>query len=352
MNPVILCTLFDINYVDKGLALFQSLERCEADFILYVLAMDERVKSIIEDINSNQIRVIDLEQILKYETSLSEKKQHRTKGEFCWTCTPILIEYVLQEMKAELCTYVDSDLFFYSSPRILINEFIDSKKAVGLTPHRFPDTVYGNKQLSQSGKYCVEFNTFRNCREGRRLLKIWKDNVLKKCSIDTGGDQLYLSDWGEKYSEVYDYQNIGGGVAPWNICNYRFRRKNDIIRVVEKKLETDMVFYHFQGIQYSDDGRININVFAHPDAGFVSHNIVNLFYIPYLNEIDDIRIRIKHKYGHDFYADGCGRTFSLVKFNFVKFVRGFVNRLKNESVLSAIDLVFRVIRKHEDIIRL
>ena len=44
----IYCTLFDSNYLDKGLVLYHSLCACEPDFRLYVFAFDERCREVLE----------------------------------------------------------------------------------------------------------------------------------------------------------------------------------------------------------------------------------------------------------------------------------------------------------------
>ena len=350
MNPVYLCTLFDKNYIDKGLVLYSSIKKNEEFFVLYILAIDEEVYRMLNDINDERIVLIRLTELEKKYSVLESLKEERTFGELCWTCTSLLIEYVLDVFKISNCTYIDSDLKFYSSPRIMIEEFEASKKDVGLTPHRFPNTINGKKQLQMSGKYCVEFNTFNNNDEGRRLLSIWKNKCLEKCSIKTGGDQLYLTDWGELYDSVYDYCNFGAGVAPWNLKNYKFIKKQNTVFVSDGSEMRAMVFYHFQGIQYSDDGRININVFAHPDAGFVSHRIINYFYKPYLYEIDKVRQLIKTKYNVDLYVDGCGRKYAPVKFDLKKFIKGLLVKIRTESLAAAFELIIRVFRKKEDII--
>ena len=44
---LIFCTLFDSNYLDKGLVLYNSMKKCLDDFRLYVFAFDERCENIL-----------------------------------------------------------------------------------------------------------------------------------------------------------------------------------------------------------------------------------------------------------------------------------------------------------------
>lgn len=46
-------------------------------------------------------------------------KRERSKAEYCWTCTSVIIEYVLNHFLVQSCTYLDSDLYFYSDPKII-----------------------------------------------------------------------------------------------------------------------------------------------------------------------------------------------------------------------------------------
>ena len=44
-NRMVLCTLYDSNYLDKGIALYYSLIKLEVPFKMYVLPMDEKCKT-------------------------------------------------------------------------------------------------------------------------------------------------------------------------------------------------------------------------------------------------------------------------------------------------------------------
>lgn len=343
-----LCTLFNSDYLDKGLVLYYSLKTVSDDFVLYFFALDQITYDVLIDLNFEKVVVIGPK---VFETpELIQVKEKRSKGEYCWTCTPVIIKYVLEYYGVDCCTYIDADLFFYQSPQILLKEFYNSGKAIGLIPHRFPDTCHGRVSEKRSGKYCVQFNTFLNRNDGKKLLEKWRIQCLEECSWEGLGDQLYISDWGEKYDCVYEYQNLGGGVAPWNLANYKLKNINGFWYVFQKRIRYKLVFYHFQNIQYSDDGRVNINVIAAPDGGLISRRTVQKIYYPYLKRIEYVRNELEGKYDLKCYSDGCGRKFKIIQFNLIKFLKSFYYKLRKESVWSAVDLLVRVIRKKSDII--
>ena len=96
-NTYALCTLFDHNYLDKGLVLYDSLVACSEDSILYVLAMSDRCYEVLSDMQLPRIvpiRLSDFE-----DDELLRVKPTRGVGEYCWTCTSSLILYVLRECK-------------------------------------------------------------------------------------------------------------------------------------------------------------------------------------------------------------------------------------------------------------
>mgnify|MGYP002512989613 CR=1 FL=1 len=87
------CTLFDANYLDKGIVLYYSLRTVCEDFMLYFFALDQITYDILMDLNLEKTKVIELKAFENPE--LIKVKEKRSKGEYCWTCTPIIVKYVL-----------------------------------------------------------------------------------------------------------------------------------------------------------------------------------------------------------------------------------------------------------------
>ena len=49
------CTLFDFNYINKGIALYLSIERYTSDFVLYIMAMDKKCFALLKTINLKNV---------------------------------------------------------------------------------------------------------------------------------------------------------------------------------------------------------------------------------------------------------------------------------------------------------
>lgn len=347
-KELVFCTLFDSYYLDKGIALINSLNKVCEKFDLYVLAFDDETEKILKKISFSNVRVISLRQFETQE--LLELKKIRTKAEYCWTCTPFLIEYIFNKYCVDYCTYIDADMYFYCSPASLLQDFIYSGACVGLTEHLFPKTVHGEKLLKSSGKYCVQFNTFKNNDAGRKLLNLWKSQCVEECTEEKCGDQLYLTDWGDKYLNVFEYENPGAGVAPWNLMNYKVKGDFPYFTILHKMKRYNIVFYHFQGIAYSGDGMIKMNVLSWLDNGFIPRRTVQKIYYPYLAELESIRLFLKREHGLDISSNSGRAKFEQVKFELPKFLKAMYEKIQDRNYYGAIDLVARVLRKRQDVV--
>jgi hypothetical protein len=187
------------------------------------------------------------------------------------------------------CTYVDADILFYSDPRILVNEMGD--KSVLITSHRYT-SVYNQSAIS--GKYCVQFITFKNDERGMKVLNWWKDSCIEWCyaKVEDGkfGDQKYLDEFEKRFEGVCELKNLGGGLAPWNIQQYEFNRENDklIGTEIETNLKFEPIFFHFHGLKFY---RNNVVCYI-GELYEINKQIQNLFYKPYVKLLDAAKERI------------------------------------------------------------
>lgn len=240
------CTLFDINYLPRGLVLYRSLERhCEA-FRLRVFCMDDQTKELLEQLRLPQLQAIGLDELEAHDRELLAVKPTRTQVEYCWTATPAVCAYALEtEPEIEAITYLDADLMFFRDPEPIWREFGDD--SVLIVPHRYAGR-WRQQELTQ-GTYNVEFMTFRRDERGLEALHWWRERCLEWCyaRVEDGkmGDQKYLDDWPERFAGVHVLEHPGGGLAPWNVECYELARQNGSVLVDDREL----VFYHYHSLR-------------------------------------------------------------------------------------------------------
>lgn len=279
------CTLFDSNYLSRGLALYRSLEHVCGEFHLYIFAFDDRSLNVLRKLTLPHATIIPLSDF--EDDALRTVKPTRSKGEYCWTATSSTILYVLDHFSVEQCTYLDADMLFFHSPAVLFDEMKDH--SVLITEHRYSPR-YNKETLS--GKYCVQFVSFRNNEQGLTALRWWRDRCLEWCyaRFEDGkfGDQKYLDDWTTRFSGVHELQHLGGGMAAWNVQQYDIVQKNDTLfgREISSGKEFSVIFYHFHYLRFLAGNRIELG------RRLLSEAVLNLLYVPYLRALEDARQEI------------------------------------------------------------
>src|SRR5689334_16947120 len=91
------CTLFDSNYLTRGLALYESLEKVCTSFHLYVVTFDDKAYDFLSNAKLAHLTAISL--IDFEDPGLRKIKPTRSSAEYCWTCTPSVILYCLNRYR-------------------------------------------------------------------------------------------------------------------------------------------------------------------------------------------------------------------------------------------------------------
>ena len=287
------CTLFDSYYLTRGVALYRSLELYCDNFHLYIFSFDEKSYIILEKLNLIHATIISLKDFENID--LIRIKPTRTVAEYRWTCTASTIWYSIHKFNLDHCTYLDADMLFFSSPRPIYEEI--GSNSVGITPHNFSPKL---KSSEIYGKYCVQFNYFKNDSDGLKALNWWKNICIEWCYAkmedDKYGDQKYLDYFKEKFNNVCEISHIGAGVAPWNISKYAIESIENIIMICQKKKMIEkypLIFYHFQGLKFNDNKDV---VIAEPSFLKIPESGLKYIYEPYINQLIAIKRSIDGNY--------------------------------------------------------
>lgn len=272
------CTYFDNNYLDRGLALYQSLtEQCQP-FRLWILCLDDEVYRTLIEMNLPEVTLIPMSVFEWNDDKLKEAKLNRSLVEYYFTITPVLISKILDTNPSiDTLTYLDADVYFFAPIEPLYKEL--EKGSVLIVGHNFSQS---RKYLEKYGIYNVGLLSFRNNKNGLTCLNWWKERCLEWCydRLEDGkfADQKYLDDWPERFVGVIVCQNKGVGVAPWNIEDYTGQ---------------PIIMYHYHGLKRVNKKMWDIDVSGYTDKK-VSKKTIDSIYCPYLKELNKIPTPQRH----------------------------------------------------------
>ena len=258
-------TVLNHKFLPQLLALHDSMLAHCGNFKLYVICIDRALVEQLEIIKLPDTELIDLEKIEASYARMQHIKASRNLREYCWTLASFSFSMVKNVFPAinEL-TYLDTDLFFFSSPECFFKELDESGKDILITEHAFaPEHKY---LQAESGLFCVQFITVKYTRPAEAVIKEWQDLCEESCSekVENGkfGDQKYLEQWPDKYPDIVNVlKQQDKTSAPWNINYY----------------SGTPVFYHFHGFR------------------LLSDRVVKRFILPY--SVNSARAWIYIKYG-------------------------------------------------------
>ena len=116
-----LCTYFDKNYLSKFLTCMDSVINHDKDVMFYCLCLDDYTYNYLNNLNNKNLTLISLNEVEDCFLELKYAKKNREKVEYYFTLSPFLPLYILKNFSVEVINYIDSDLYFFDSPRKIID---------------------------------------------------------------------------------------------------------------------------------------------------------------------------------------------------------------------------------------
>ena len=276
----VFCTIFDKNYLVQALALHQSLKTHANKFKLYCLALDDLSTAALRTLAHPEIVVVTLADI--DQSQLPHIRAQMSWAQLCWSMQPLFCLHILDLGESHV-TYLETDSMFFSDPLVLLKEI--GNRSVSLVPHHF--SAEFKKFESESGRFCVQFNFFRNDANARSCLNYWLNRCLeyRKDLPFTLPGQLCLNDWEKMFLGVAVIENQGAGVAPWNIQQYRITKVKEQVYVDK----TPVVFFHYHQFSRYQNGDFELGLYP------ISVGAYEYFYKPYIQMLLDIEDELKKK---------------------------------------------------------
>ncbi len=238
-------TLFDRNYLVKGLCLYHSMEKYAGDFCLHILALDGSTARLLSQQDLPHATITPLAMLLEnsaHKDAIQLAQANRTWQEFCWTMGSVWLRDCVE--RYGVSTYLDADAWFMSDPEPVYAEIGDAVAAV--TPHRYTP---GHEGGYANGIYNVNFVYVTP--QGLPFATEWADLCLDWCfyrhSEGRFADQKYLDQLVPKHG-VHVIRHVGVNLAPWNQKQYAYSLRDGQLLVED----VPAILYHM----HEFDGRV------------------------------------------------------------------------------------------------
>lgn len=261
-------TIFDINYLSRGLLLLKTMREHHNDFSLFIVCLDEDVKAYFLKNKYEEVTLVTLSEIENEYPQLLSVKATRKKVDYIFTLSPFYPSYILtKNPQIPFICSLDADQYFFGSCESAFAAL--DQYSVLIMPHRFPERL---KAAETFGKYNVSFQIFKNNETGNSCLSLWRKQCLEWCKdeLEDGkfADQKYLDGWPERFgNEVGEIKDIGIGLAPWNLEGNKIEIKNGELLVGNQVLK----LFHYQGLRFHSSKIIDSGLFCYfvrPQPGF------------------------------------------------------------------------------------
>ncbi|MBW4032842.1 MAG: hypothetical protein HIU88_09275 [Acidobacteria bacterium] len=249
--PRAYATYFDSGYLSRGLTLIDSLRRHGDEAPIWILTLDDAAKQYLDDAALPHVMTLTIADIEAAEPTLLPLKTQRSRMEYYFTATPLLMKWVMarQSDPETVVIYLDADLYFFDDPSRVLDAL--GTGSVGIIEHKYPPRT--QKTLAKYGRYNVGWVGIRCDEPGWACARWWGDSTLAWCSDkpDAGryADQGYLNAFPDRFEGVVVLPSLGFNLAPWNTAKVAVMTSADSVTVSDGDRRDALVFFHFHGLR-------------------------------------------------------------------------------------------------------
>lgn len=312
------CTYFDSGYLARGLALIESLRAHGDDAPVWVLTLDDAAKKYLDSVGIPDVFTLTIADIEAAEPQLLPLKASRSRMEYFFTSTPLLMRWVLGRYEDPATTtviYLDSDLYFFDDPALVLRAL--GPGSVGIIEHRYPKRL--EARLAKYGRFNVGWVGIKGDTNGRACLDWWAASTLEWCfDVPENGkyaDQGYLDSFPGKFEGVVILESPGFDLAPWNTARHPLTLGADAHVLVDGA--ASLVFFHFHGVRRFGSWYVTSQLVYCAKLGRVLKNQV---YVPYLRRLEEATRTVASALGENLVVNKRGNGWRGVAYRFSKSV--------------------------------
>jgi len=283
-----ICTVSDINYLIKGLTLYESLLEYSKNVKLHYLCIDDISYDKLKNYESDSLVIYNVNDLLFGDENLRALK-NRNYQYFCWALASYFTNYLMKQKIGDV-TYIDSDILMHGDIQDMLSEI--GTREIGVFRHRQFDLSVSRPE----GWFNVGIVHFKQGDVGPYILNWWADAVLfqKYPNLATCGDQKYLDEFQNMCPDdlIFMDGEIGHG-APWQWQLYDFSSYTTDGCITWGDKKQKLLFSHFSQFVMEENTYIpstQHHIYTPLNSYAVIPGLKNI-YDDYYNKLKNIKIK-------------------------------------------------------------
>jgi hypothetical protein len=254
-NKHVVFTSVNRAYLNRALALARSVDIHDPDvhFVLLLVEPNLSVDFQSDEVFRNFLTDSAFDEILtlnQLDTSTIANFENYSVIEMCTAVKGIASQFLLNRGGAKIVTYLDPDLYFFTSLEVIRKEHENFD--VLLTPHLnhnpTSNSVIHNDEIAGSmnhGIFNLGFVSFRSSNRGKLVASWWADRLAISSSADYRRGLFTDQKWWDLslvyFPDIAVIKHDGWNMAPWNLSERKLISLNPPTLISGDPL----IFFHF-----------------------------------------------------------------------------------------------------------